>query len=61
MEDKALLFLTEFTRLLEKYNAEIYADMEGDTHGVSVDVVIDINNKEIYRKSDSISNYDICL
>ena len=58
-DNKAEQFKKELKELLTKYDADIYAEMDGDTHGVSVDVVIDINNKEVLRKSDSISQYDI--
>jgi hypothetical protein len=61
--DKATEFKRELKELLEKYGAEIYAMMDGDTHGVSCEVVIDIRveNKdvEVIRKNDSISQYDI--
>ena len=58
-DNKAEQFKKELKELLTKYDADIYAEMDGDTHGVSVDVVIDINNKEVLRESDSISQYDI--
>lgn len=58
-DNKAEQFKKELKELLTKYDADIYAEMDGDTHGVSVDVVIDINNKEVLRNSDSISQYDI--
>lgn len=58
-DNKAEQFKKELKELLVKYDADIYAEMDGDTHGVSVDVVIDINNKEVLRNSDSISQYDI--
>lgn len=57
--DKANEFKKELKALLEKYNAEIYAQMDGDSHGCSTEVVIDIDNKEIIRKYDSLSHYDI--
>lgn len=52
-------FKQELKELLTKYNAEIYADLDGDTHGVSVEIVIDINNVEVLRNYDNISQYDI--
>ena len=57
--DKVNEFKKELKELLAKYNAEIYVDLDGDTHGVSSAVVIDIDNKEIMRNSDCISHYDI--
>jgi len=57
--NKAESFKSELKELLAKYNADIYTMMDGDTHGVSVDVVIDIDNKEVIRKNDNISQYDI--
>lgn len=57
--NKSELFKRELKLLLAKYNADIYADMVGDTHGVSVEIVIDIDNKEVIRQNDSLSQYDI--
>lgn len=57
--DSGDLFLIEFKELLKKYNVEIYADADGDTHGVSLEIVIDVDNKKIFRYIDSVSSYDI--
>jgi len=61
--EKAKEFLKELKELMEKYGAEIYTMMDGDTFGVSCEVVIDIKegNKcvEAIRNNDSISHYDI--
>lgn len=57
--EKAELFKIELKELLEKYNADIYVDLDGDTHGVSSAVVIDIDDKEVLRNHDCISHYDI--
>jgi hypothetical protein len=42
-------FLSELRALLEKYNADIFCEMDGDTHGVSQEMVFFINNKEVHR------------
>lgn len=57
--NKAESFKLELKELLTKYNADIYADMCGDTHGVTVEIVIDIDNKEVLRKDNDISQYDV--
>lgn len=57
MDDKIKNFKYELRELLKKYNAEIYADTEGD--GFSNAVVIDIDDKEIMRSYDSVSHNDI--
>jgi len=57
--DKIDNFKKELKALLEKYNAEIYAQMDGDTHGVSCEIVIDVDNKEVIRKYDDLCHYDI--
>lgn len=61
--DKATEFKNELKKLMREYGAEIYAMMDGDTHGVSCEVVIDIriDNKdvEVIRSNDSISHHDI--
>jgi len=50
-------FKKELKELLAKYNAEIYADSEGD--GFSSAVVIDIDDNEILRITTSIRQEDI--
>ena len=50
-------FKKELKELLAKYNAEIWADSEGD--GFSSQVVIDIDDKEILRITTSIRQEDI--
>ena len=57
--NKSDSFKKELKELLAKYNADIYAEMDGDTHGVSVEIVIDIDNNEVIRINDSLSQYDI--
>lgn len=52
-------FKRELKELLTKYDADIYVDLEGDTHGVSAMIVIDVNNKEVIRKHSDLSQYDI--
>jgi septin family protein len=58
-KEEIAAFKEELKALLSKYNAEIYAQMDGDTHGVSCEVVIDLGNVEVIRKNDSVSQYDI--
>jgi hypothetical protein len=57
--DKVNDFKKDLKALLEKYNAEIYVLMDGDTHGCSAEVCIDVDNKEVMKSHDSISHYDI--
>lgn len=59
MEDKINSFKKELKELLEKYNAEIYVELIGDTHDVSSDLVVDVDNKEAIRINDCLSHYDI--
>lgn len=55
-------FLSELKALLEKYNASIYADVDGDDlSGVSIKIVIDVNNKNVLSNYDEITHYDIKL
>ena len=49
-------FMKELSELLKKYNAEIYVDLEGDTHGVSSFIVIDIDRKEVDRFNDNLDS-----
>ncbi len=57
--EKELEFKKELKALLEKYKADIYALMDGDTHGVSVEIVIDVDNKEVLRTNGELSYRDI--
>lgn len=57
--DDATEFKKELKALLEKYQADIYVDLDGDTHGVSCSIVFDIKNKEIMRSNNDISANDI--
>lgn len=53
-------FLKELQELLTKYNADFWISLDGDTHGVSAELVVDVNNKEVLRRSDgTLSKYDI--
>jgi len=56
-------FKKELKELLGKYNAEIYVDLDGDTHGLYDALVIDIDNKEVIRfdNPSCVSHYDIKL
>ena len=58
MDDKIDNFKNDLKDLLKKYNAEIYIDLDGDTHGVSCFVVIDVDNKEVIRHDSCISHSD---
>jgi len=46
-------FLKEFKTLLEKYNAEISVEMDGDTHGVTDKLVIEVGKEEMYFENPS--------
>ena len=59
--DKINEFKKELKELLAKYNADIYVELGGDTHGVSSEIVIDVDNKEVIRIHNCISHYDIKL
>lgn len=54
--NKSDAFLKELSELLKKYNAEIYVDLEGDTHGVSSFIVIDVDRKEVDRFNDNLDS-----
>jgi len=60
-ETKVDQFKKELKALLEKYDAEIYSIIEGDTHGIHYEAIaIDFVNDEVMRFEDSsISHYDI--
>lgn len=55
--NKVESFKREFKDLLAKYNVEIYADSKGE--GFTSEVVVDMDNKEIMRVLDTISQWDI--
>lgn len=59
METKADAFKNELRDLLKKYNADIYIQLDGDTHGVNADLVIDVDNKEVIRTGSDLSHHDI--
>lgn len=63
MENSNLVteFKTELKALLAKYKAEINAELDGDTHGVSCDLVITIGNKEVIRSVEEITHHSIKL
>lgn len=47
-------FKKELGALLQKYNADIYSIITGDTHGIDYEaLVIDFDNKEVMRFEDS--------
>jgi hypothetical protein len=48
-------FLKELHDLLDKYNVEISVGLDGDTHGVSADIVID------YRPDPKSFKYETIL
>ena len=54
--NKSDAFLKELSELLKKYNAEIYVGLEGDTHGVSSFIVIDVDRKEVDRFNDNLDS-----
>lgn len=55
-------FKRELKELLKKYNADIYVELDGDTHGVSDALIFDIDDKEVMRFNDSsVSHHDIKL
>jgi hypothetical protein len=55
--NKVETFKREFKDLLTRYNVEIYADSKGE--GFTSEVVVDMDNKEIMRVLDTISQWDI--
>ena len=54
-------FKKELKALLKKYNADIYVMLDGDTHGVSEAIVIDIDDKEAMRFENpgEITHYEL--
>jgi|GEM_PF-4772721 len=54
--DKSDAFLKKLSKLLKKYNAEIYVDLEGDTHDIRPFIVIDIDRKEVDRFNDNLDS-----
>lgn len=52
-------FKKELKNLLKKYNASIWVSLDGDTHGVSAEIVIDVNNTEVIREYDEIDYREI--
>jgi len=54
-------FKKELKDLLEKYNAEISTEIQGDTHGIDYEaIVIEVDGKEVIRVQDCcISHFDI--
>lgn len=61
MDDNILNdFKNDLRELLKKYDADIYIELNGDTHGLDSALIIDIDNKEVMRFHDgSMSHYDI--
>ena len=55
--NKVESFKKEFKELLAKYNVEIYAHSEGE--GFTSEVLVYMDNKEIMRVFDTISQSDI--
>ena len=45
-EEKKEAFKKELKTLLEKYNASIWCDIEGDTHGLSETMMVDIDGND---------------
>lgn len=39
-------FKRDLKYLLDKYNAYIYCDLEGDTHGLSTKMMVEIDKKD---------------
>jgi len=54
-------FKKEFKALLEKYDAEISVELDGDTHGLYDALVVELKDKEVMRfdNPSSVSHYDI--
>lgn len=62
-DKKIIVFKKELKALLEKYNADISSEIEGDTHGIDYEaLVIEVDGKEVMRVRDNcISHHDIKL
>jgi len=53
-------FKSEFKLLLEKYNAYIFCDFEGDTHGLNTTMLVEIDKKDyILSNSSDIDYYNL--
>jgi len=57
--DKANDFKAELKALLKKYNADIWVSLDGDTHGVSYEIKIDVDNKTVMTSYDGIDYKNI--
>jgi len=55
--EKIQAFKTELKALLEKYNATIGCDIDGDTHGLITTMVVEIDRKD-YVLSEGNSYLD---
>lgn len=55
---KIVDFKKELKKLFEKYNAYIWCDIEGDTHGLSYKMVVEIDRKDytLTERSDIDEN-----
>lgn len=56
--EKTKAFKAELKEVLKKYNAEVWIDLDGDTHGVSSELVIEIDRKEVMRL-DELAESDL--
>lgn len=60
--DRQTEFLEKLKALLLEYNAEIYCQVYGDTHGVDIDMCIDIDNNtsiKVLKNQIDISGHDL--
>lgn len=49
-------FIIELKNLLVEYNADLYIEGGGD--GFASEIVIYVNNKEVFRKLDGLTHHD---
>jgi len=56
-ENKVYSFKSELKDLLKQYNADIYIELDGDTHGLYSAIIIDLDGKEIMRSGNGTLDY----
>ena len=58
-KEKIKAFKVELKALLKKYNADIWVSLDGDTHGVSSIVMIDVDGKTVIEAYSDLTHKDI--
>jgi len=58
-KEKVKAFKVELKALLKKYNADIWASLDGDTHGVTCTLMIDVDGKTVIETYNDLTHKDI--